>query len=70
MAKNDSNKKNDNSKENNSKNGNSKKGFASMDKEKAQQARSKGGKSVSKDRAHMAEIGRLGGKHSHISTTK
>ncbi len=33
--------------------------------EEAREAGRKGGQTVSKDREHMAEIGREGGKHSH-----
>lgn len=33
--------------------------------EEAREAGRKGGQAVSKDRQHMAEIGREGGKHSH-----
>lgn len=38
--------------------------------EEARQAGRKGGETVSKDREHMAEIGREGGKHSHGSGRK
>lgn len=43
-------------------NSNSKKGFASMDPQKAHEIQKKGGESTSKDREHMAEIGKEGGK--------
>jgi uncharacterized protein len=43
----------------------SKRGFAAMDPQKARAIQSKGGKAVSRDRAHMAQIGRKGGKASH-----
>jgi hypothetical protein len=37
-------------------------GFASMSPEKRHKIASKGGKTVSRDKLHMAEIGRRGGK--------
>ena len=43
----------------------SERGFASMDPEKQKIIASKGGKTVSQDKSHMAEIGRRGGQHSH-----
>jgi len=43
----------------------SKRGFAAMDPAKAKAIQRKGGQAVSRDRAHMAEIGRKGGKASH-----
>jgi uncharacterized protein len=36
-------------------------GFAAMSDEKQREIASKGGKAVSRDRQHMAEIGRKGG---------
>ena len=36
-------------------------GFASMDAKKQREIASKGGQAVSRDRKHMAEIGRKGG---------
>ncbi len=38
--------------------------------EEAREAGRKGGEAVSRDRAHMAEIGRAGGKNSHKSRKK
>ncbi|MGN6178642.1 MAG: KGG domain-containing protein [Mucilaginibacter sp.] len=38
-------------------------GFAAMNDEQQREIASKGGKAVSKDREHMAEIGRKGGEH-------
>jgi len=38
-------------------------GFAAMDDKKQREIASKGGKAVSRDREHMAEIGRKGGEH-------
>lgn len=43
----------------------SERGFASMDPEKQRKIASKGGKTVSQDKSHMAEIGRRGGQNSH-----
>jgi len=40
----------------------SNRGFASMDPQKQKSIASKGGKAVSRNRAHMSEIGRKGGK--------
>ncbi len=37
-------------------------GFAAMDHEKARKIQSAGGKAVSQNRQHMAEIGRKGGQ--------
>lgn len=37
-------------------------GFASMDEEQQRAIASKGGRAVSEDRQHMAEIGRKGGQ--------
>jgi len=37
-------------------------GFAAMDEQKQREIASKGGRAVSQDRAHMAEIGRKGGQ--------
>lgn len=45
--------------------GSSNRGFAAMDQDKAREIQSKGGKTVSQDREHMAQIGRIGGEHSH-----
>lgn len=36
-------------------------GFAGMSKEQAREIQRKGGKTISRDRAHMANIGRKGG---------
>lgn len=41
----------------------SERGFAAMDDNKQRKIASKGGKAVSKDKQHMAEIGRKGGKN-------
>ena len=41
-----------------------KKGFASMTPEERREIAKKGGKAVSMNRAHMAEIGRKGGERS------
>ena len=38
-----------------------KRGFAAMDDQKQREIASKGGKAVSRNREHMAEIGRKGG---------
>jgi general stress protein YciG len=38
-----------------------KRGFAAMDDQKQREIASKGGKAVSRNRDHMAEIGRKGG---------
>jgi hypothetical protein len=38
--------------------------------EEAREAGRKGGESVSKDREHMAHIGRQGGEHSHESSSQ
>ncbi|WP_091152494.1 KGG domain-containing protein [Mucilaginibacter pineti] len=38
-------------------------GFASMDDDQQREIASKAGKAVSKDKEHMAEIGRKGGQH-------
>lgn len=43
--------------------GNSNRGFAAMDDDQQRKIASKGGKAVSRDREHMAEIGRKGGQH-------
>lgn len=43
----------------------SNRGFASMDPELQRRIASKGGEAVSRDRKHMAEIGRKGGENSH-----
>lgn len=40
----------------------SKRGFAAMNPSKQREIASKGGKAVSRDRQHMADIGRKGGK--------
>ena len=40
----------------------SNRGFASMDEDKQREIAKKGGETVSKDREHMAEIGRKGGQ--------
>ncbi|MEI6221399.1 MAG: KGG domain-containing protein [bacterium] len=42
-------------------------GFASMTSAQQKKIASMGGKAVSQDRQHMAEIGRRGGKASHGS---
>jgi uncharacterized protein len=42
----------------------SERGFASMDKDVQKSIASKGGKAVSRNREHMAEIGRKGGEAS------
>lgn len=38
-----------------------KRGFAAMDKKRQKEIASEGGRAVSRDRNHMAQIGRLGG---------
>ena len=43
----------------------SNRGFASMDEDEQREIASAGGKVVSEDREHMAEIGKKGGEHSH-----
>ncbi len=40
-------------------------GFAAMDEKKQREIARKGGETVSRNREHMAEIGRKGGKASH-----
>lgn len=40
----------------------SNRGFAAMSPEKQREIASKGGKAVSRDRQHMADIGRKGGR--------
>jgi len=40
-------------------------GFAAMDPKQQREIASKGGKAVSADREHMAQIGRKGGEASH-----
>lgn len=50
--------------------GSSNRGFAAMDPAKAREIQSKGGKAVSQDRQHMAQIGRVGGEHSHGSDNR
>lgn len=47
------------------KTGTSNRGFASMDPEQQRRIASKGGEAVSKNREHMAQIGRKGGENSH-----
>lgn len=47
------------------KTGTSNRGFASMDPEQQRRIASKGGEAVSRNREHMAEIGRKGGENSH-----
>lgn len=42
-------------------------GFASMDPERQREIARKGGATVSRNRAHMAEIGRKGGEASGLS---
>ena len=46
-------------------NGNRARGFAAMDENKQREIAKKGGETVSKNRAHMAQIGRKGGMNSH-----
>ncbi len=46
-------------------NGNRARGFAAMDENKQREIARKGGETVSKNRAHMAQIGRKGGMNSH-----
>lgn len=41
----------------------SNRGFAAMDDQQQREIASKGGKAVSRDKEHMAEIGRKGGLH-------
>lgn len=43
----------------------SERGFAAMDEKKQREIARKGGEAVSRNREHMAEIGRKGGKASH-----
>ena len=43
----------------------SSRGFASMDEAKQREIARKGGQTVSRDREHMATIGRKGGEASH-----
>ncbi len=46
------------------------KGFAVMDEEKVRSIAQLGGKSVSQDRQHMADIGRRGGLKNGKKTSK
>lgn len=43
----------------------SRRGFAAMSPEQQREIARKGGLTVSRNRRHMAEIGRIGGEHSH-----
>jgi uncharacterized protein len=43
----------------------SRRGFAAMSSEQQREIARKGGLTVSRNRRHMAEIGRVGGEHSH-----
>ncbi len=43
----------------------SRRGFAAMSSEQQREIARKGGLTVSRNRRHMAEIGRIGGEHSH-----
>ena len=43
----------------------SRRGFAAMSSEQQKEIARKGGLTVSRNRRHMAEIGRVGGEHSH-----
>ncbi len=43
----------------------SRRGFAAMSPEQQREIARKGGLTVSRNRRHMAEIGRVGGEHSH-----
>jgi general stress protein YciG len=43
----------------------SRRGFAAMSPEQQREIARKGGQTVSKNRRHMADIGRIGGEHSH-----
>jgi uncharacterized protein len=45
-------------------------GFASMDAEQQKSIASKGGKAVSRNREHMAQIGRKGGEASRTARKK
>jgi len=40
-------------------------GFAAMDEAKQREIAKKGGETVSRNRQHMAQIGRKGGQNSH-----
>lgn len=40
-------------------------GFAAMDEQKQREIAKKGGETVSRNREHMAQIGRKGGMNSH-----
>ncbi len=47
-------------------NGNNRaRGFAAMDEQKQREIAKKGGETVSRNREHMAQIGRKGGMNSH-----
>ncbi|MBI2474152.1 MAG: stress-induced protein [Candidatus Taylorbacteria bacterium] len=43
----------------------SRRGFAAMSPETQRLIARKGGQTISRDRRHMAEIGRVGGENSH-----
>jgi general stress protein YciG len=43
----------------------SRRGFAAMSAEQQREIARKGGLTVSRNRRHMADIGRIGGEHSH-----
>ena len=45
--------------------GKSRRGFAAMSPEQQREIARKGGLTVSRNRRHMADIGRVGGEHSH-----
>jgi len=44
----------------------SRRGFAAMSPELQHEIARKGGLAVSRNRRHMADIGRIGGEHSHL----
>ena len=50
-------------------NSNRARGFAAMDENKQRQIAKKGGETVSRNREHMAQIGRKGGMNSHGGKT-